>query len=281
MSEPDAATRLCGVIGHPVAHSLSPAIHNAALGHDGRNAVYLAFDVTDVGTALRGLAALGAVGVNVTVPHKREAWEAAAERSEGAERIGAANVIVFEGGTLSAHNTDAEGVVRGLGDLGVSPEAARCLVVGAGGSARAAVYGLVSAGAAEVTVVNRTDSRGKEVAEALDARFVAWDGLEEAVAAAEIVVHATTVGLEGERSFVRDDALARAASAGCRAVLDLVYGTVETDLVRRARAAGIASADGLGVLIHQAAATYRLFWGAEPPVPAMREAAAHGAGRPM
>lgn len=279
MSLPDGATRLCGVIGHPVAHSLSPHVHNAALRHDGRNAVYLAFDVTDVESALRGLRALGAVGVNVTVPHKRAAWEAATKRSDEAERIGAANTIVFEGDVVTAHNTDAEGIVRALGDLEGSPEGARCLVVGAGGAARAAVYGLASSGASEVAVTNRTDSRAEAIADAFGVRFVAWDDLDAAVGRAEIVVHATSVGLDGGPSFVGGDALARAASGGCRAVLDLVYRVGETDLVRRARAAGIPSADGLGVLVHQAAAAYRLLWGADAPLEIMREAAGQAARR--
>src|SRR5713226_8640432 len=99
--------RLCGVIGHPIAHSLSPAIHNAALQHDGRDAEYRAFHVTDAAAALRDLVERGAVGVNVTIPHKRTAWELASTRSKAAEEIGAANTIVFEpGGGMSAHNTD-------------------------------------------------------------------------------------------------------------------------------------------------------------------------------
>lgn len=278
MSFPDPSTRLCGVIGHPIAHSLSPAIHNAALRHDERNAVYVAFDVTDVETAVSGLRALGAVGVNVTVPHKRAAWELATRRSDEAERIGAANTLVFTEEGIGVHNTDAEGILRALDDLGASPSGVRCLVVGAGGAGRAAVWALASAGASEVLVANRTEAGANEVASAFGAHVVPWGELDQALGRAEIVVHATAVGMDGEPSVIADEALRR-ASAGCRALLDLVYAPGETDLVGRARAAGIQSADGLRVLVHQAAAAYRLFWGAEAPVDVMREAAAQAAGR--
>jgi shikimate dehydrogenase len=257
--------RLCGVIGHPIHHSLSPAIHNAALRHDGRDAIYEAFDVTNVRAELERLVALDAVGVNVTIPHKRTALELASSRSPEAEAIGAANTLLFADG-ISAHNTDPEGVLGGLRDLGVSPAGLRCLVVGAGGAGRAAVWALGSAGAAEVLVANRTP-----VPDA-----VAWEDLDDALAGAEIVVHATSVGMSGEETFLQVSALSRSK---CKAVLDLVYAPGETDLVRKAGAAGFTTADGLSVLVHQAAAAYALFWGAPAPVQVMLHAAIRAAGR--
>lgn len=279
MSEIDAQTQLCGVIGHPISHSLSPAIHNAALRHDGRNAVYLAFDVTDVEAALAGLGALGAVGCNVTIPHKETAWAAVAQRSEEAERIGASNTIVFGPDGAVAHNTDPDGILGALARLEVSAAGARCLVLGAGGAGRAAVWALHTAGAAEVAVANRTEERAAEVAADLGARFVRWEDLGDEVSGAEVVVQATAVGMDGEGRVFGAGEMDRAAGGGCRGVLDLVYVGGGTPLVRDALAAGIPTADGLEVLVQQAAAAYRLFWGAEAPVEVMRRAALDTAGQ--
>jgi len=282
---PDAATQLLGVVGHPVGHSLSPHIHNAGLRHEGRNAVYLAFDVAPerFDLFLAGMLAAGARGLNVTIPHKVAAFEACDAASEEAEQIGAANTLVFEG-MVHAHNTDAAAVTAALADLGVTASGARCLVLGAGGAARAAVWALGRAAPAGLTVCNRTEARAAEVAEAArgwgaSVDTVAWPDRDEAVAGSEIVVNATATGLDGRGSVVASSALDRAAVAGCAAVLDLVYAPGSTELVRRARTAGIPAADGLGLLVHQAAAAYRLFWGAEPRLATMREAAAQAAGR--
>jgi shikimate dehydrogenase len=243
-------TKLCGVIGHPIAHSLSPAIHNAALRHDGIDAEYVALDVVDVGPELERLVALGTVGVNVTIPHKRVAWELATSSSPGAEEIGAANTLVFGGDGIAAYNTDPDGVLGGLRDLGVTVEGSRCLVVGYGGAGRAAAWALRSAGAAEVLVANRTSRPGADVA---------WADVNDV--AAHVLVHATSVGMAGEKTFLQ--------VRGYKAVLDLVYAPGGTDLVRTARRAGIAAADGLGVLVHQAAAAYELFWGRPAPLDVM------------
>ena len=252
---------------------MSPTIHNAALRHDKRDAVYLAFDVTDVPAALDGLAALGAIGANVTIPHKRAAWEHAPRHSPEAVATGVANTVVFDRGRMEAHNTDPAGVLGGLHDLGVSAEGLRCLVVGAGGAGRAAVRALHSAGAAEVQVANRTTARAADLG---PGRVVAWEALPDALAWAEVVIHATSVGMAGEDTFLQVSAL---SPSRCRGVLDLVYGRHETDLVRKVAARGIAAADGLGVLVYQAAESYELFWGAPAPFSVMQEAAFRATGR--
>lgn len=286
MTMPDAGTRLCAVVGHPIAHSLSPVIHNAALRHDGIDAVYLAFDVAADGfaAAVEGLRSLGCAGINVTLPHKAVAFQLATERGEEASRTGSANTLVFAAESITAHNTDVVGVVRALADLGVEPEGARCVVIGAGGAGRGAVWALATAGASRVDVVNRTPDRGRDAAALaqaadVDGEGLEWEVLEEAVCAAEIVVHATSVGLTERRSPVDARVLERAAVGGCRGLLDLVYAREETELVASARAAGIPSADGLGVLVHQAAAAYERFWDRAAPVSVMHEAAAQATGR--
>jgi shikimate dehydrogenase len=247
-------TQRCGVVGHPVAHSLSPVIHDAALRHDGRDASYVAIDMPSFDVrALDGF-----VGVNVTIPHKRAALAAATWRSAEAEAIGAANTLVFAG-EIAAYNTDPQGVLGGLHDLGVSVQGSRCLVVGYGGAGRAAAWALRSAGAAEVLVANRTRGPGVDLS------------LDE-IGDADVLVHATSVGMSGEETFLQ--------VRGYKAVLDLVYAPGETDLVRKAGRAGLTAADGLGVLVHQAAAAYELFWGTPAPFAVMLEAALRATGRP-
>jgi len=264
---------LCGVIGHPIGHSLSPVIHTAALEHDGRDAEYVAMDAVDLRAELERLRSLDAVGVNVTIPHKRTAWEVASRRSHEAESIGAANTLLFEAGeSLAAHNTDPVGVIGGLRDLGVEPSGLPCLVVGAGGSGRAAVWALASAGASRVMVANRTAGR----AEGVGGEIVEWEHLDDALGEAEVVVHATSVGLAGEETFLQVSVL---SPMKCRAVLDLVYGRDETDLVRKVGRLGIPTADGLGALVHQAAAAYELFWDAPAPFEVMMRAAFRATGR--
>jgi shikimate dehydrogenase len=245
------------VIGHPIGHSLSPVIHNAALAHDGRDAEYVALDV--VAVDVDDLVERGFVGVNVTIPHKRAAWEVATWRSNEAEEIGAANTLLFGDG-VKAYNTDPQGVLGGLHDIGVSPAGKRCLVVGYGGAGRAAVWALRSAGAAQVLVANRTPKPDTNVP---------WDEVNDVDAG--ILVHATSVGMSGEDTFLQ--------VRGYKAVLDLVYGPDETDLVRKAGALGIPAADGLGVLVHQAAAAYELFWEAKAPFVEMLHAAYRATGR--
>lgn len=286
MTFPDAATRLAGVLGHPVGHSLSPPIHNAALRHDGVNGIYLAFDVAPgrLEAALGGLGAVGSVGVNVTIPHKLDALHLSSRRSTEAERVGAANVLVFTSDGPEAHNTDVIGVHRALHDLGVDPQGATCLVLGAGGAGRAAVWALSAARAREIIVANRTPSRAREVVDALTeagtrARVVPWEEREAALPGCDAFVNTTSIGLDDHESPLGREALERAAVGGCRGALDLVYRPGETPLVRDARAAGLPAADGLGMLVHQAAETYRCLWGHLPDVAVMDEAARTAIGR--
>lgn len=274
---PGPATRLAGVVGHPVRHTLSPAIHHAALRHDGIDAVFLAFDVApgDLAAFVEGMRVAGARGLSVTVPHKEGAASLADACSPEAERAGAANVLVLENDSVSGHNTDVTGVRAALGDLGAG-DARRVLVIGAGGAARGSLLALD--GAAELTLVNRTPRRAEELRARLapDARVAAWSDLEREAARAELIIHTSSVGLDGASSVLDAPALRAAAEGGCRAVLDLVYGADETPLVRHARAAGLAAADGIGVLVYQAAAAYELFWGRTPDVGVMRRAVRSG-----
>lgn len=276
----DAATELLGVVGHPVSHSLSPAFWNEALRQEGRNAVFLAFDVApDSFQAFTGgMSVAGARGVNVTVPHKKAAFAASTRRSEHAERIGAVNVLVFEPGEIVGHNTDVDGLLNALDDLDVRPSGMRILVVGAGGAGHAAVWALAVAGA-DVLVANRTRSKAEELAEAAGSTVVDWDGLDDAAREADVLVNTTSVGLDGRGSVLDRPALERAAAGRLRVVFDAVYGASETPLVLAARHAGIQAQDGLGMLVHQAAAAWELFFDAAAPFDVMQAAASRAAGR--
>jgi shikimate dehydrogenase len=282
MAFPDGTTTLIGLAGHPVAHSLSPPFYNAALRHDGRNAIYLAFDVPPEAfpAFVTGMRAGGARGLTVTMPHKRAAFDIATQRTDDAEATLAANTLVFAQDGIFADNTDVEGVRRALEDLGETLEGTRALLVGAGGAGAAAGRALVQGGAV-IWVANRTAGKAQDLCRRLGdaATPVPWEALADAAGAVDVIVNATSVGLGTERTVLDVAALEQAAAGGCSVLLDLVYGPGETRLVRDARRAGLRAADGLSMLVFQGAASYRRFWGAEAPLDVMRRAALDAAGR--
>jgi len=267
-------TRL-GVIGWPVAHSRSPAMFKAAFEVCGMadweyQRLPVAPELFD--ETVRALGASGFAGANVTIPHKRAALALADEAGEAARAIGAANTLSFgAGGAIAAENTDAPGLLAAIGE----PVAGRSAqVLGAGGSARAAVWALLRAGASEVSVWNRTAERARELAAELGARAVAKP------AAADLLVNCTSVGLQ--RTATDDEALNQlelgADQVGSYAyVVDLVYGAHRTPLLAVAQAAGARTAGGLDVLVAQGALSFELWTGRKAPREAMREGAS---GRP-
>jgi shikimate dehydrogenase len=252
--------RRLGVLGWPVAHSRSPAIHAAAfaaLGMEGWRYQRLPVPPELFGETVRALGAAGFAGANVTVPHKEAALALATEATEAARAIGAANTLTFgTDGAIAADNTDAPGLLAALPE----PVAGRrAVVLGAGGSARAAVFALLGAGASDVAVVNRT----RERAAALGGR-VAGEAPE-----ADLLVNCTAVGLHDAGALpVSEAALERVG-----AVVDLVYRPGGTALVRAARERGLPVADGLEVLVQQGARSFEIWTGREPPLDAMRTAA--------
>jgi shikimate dehydrogenase len=263
-----ARTSVAGVIGAPVGHSLSPAIHNAAFGALGLDWTFHAFEVApgDVARALDGVRALGLRGLSVTMPHKEDAAAHVDACSEDAAALGAVNCVVARDGRLLGENTDGPGFVDALADESFDPAGTRCVVIGAGGAARAVVLARARAGAHEVGVANRTPSRG-EAAAALagDAgRTVDLD----AVTGADLVVNATPIGMV-------DDALPldpQRLGAG-QLVADLVYHPAVTPLLAAAADRGARAVNGLGMLVHQAARAFQLWTGEAAPIPVMRAAA--------
>jgi shikimate dehydrogenase len=264
-----AETRVVGVIGDPVHHSRSPAMHNAAFEELGLDWVYVAFPVPrGEGTAaVRAAPALGLAGLNVTMPHKADAASACDELAPGAAALSAVNtVVVGADGSLTGHSTDGEGFLRALADEGIEATGRRCVVFGAGGAARAIVYALGGIGA-DVTVAARRGEAARAAA-ALAPGGAVLDVHDVPVDAFDIIVNATPLGMHGEPPPFD--------TAGLRAgqfVFDTVY-PAETPLITEARARGLRAAGGLGMLVHQGALALTLWTGCTPPVDVMRAAAA-------
>ena len=257
-------TRLAGVIGWPVEHSRSPLMHNAAYAALGMDWAYVAMPVEParLEQALRGAAALGFAGLNVTIPHKQATAAICDELSPEACRAGSANtVLMLDGGRLRGETTDGQGMLDAIGDL-PGPGA---LVLGAGGAARAAVAALAGAGLA-VTVSARRREAAEQLAQELGATATGWPARE----APELIVNATPLGQAGEADRLPLDA----GLLDGRVVCDLAYrgDGAETGLIVSARERGAKAVDGLEVLVGQGALAFRLFTGAEPPIEIMRAA---------
>jgi shikimate dehydrogenase len=259
-----------GVLGWPVSHSRSPAIQNAALNATGLGGTWH-YQLLPVPPALfeetvLALPAAGFRGVNVTIPHKAAAIDLATEATDRAHAIGAANTLLFEAdGRIWADNTDAPALIQALAGR-TEVKGASALVLGAGGSARAAVWALVDAGASEVLIWNRTPERARQLAHDLGARAVS-----EPLMAADLLINCTSVGLheadELEMLLKRTHQLDRH-----RAVVDFVYREGGTPLTRAAQASGVPAIDGLELLIGQGAIAFELFTGKTAPLQAMRDA---------
>jgi shikimate dehydrogenase len=270
VAEGEAGPRRLGVLGWPVAHSRSPAIQNAALAAAGLSDwryQLLPAPPTLFAEIVRALPAAGFVGANVTIPHKLAALELAGDATPRAVAIGAANALTFgPGGETAADNTDAPALVAAL-PFAMTGRTA--LVLGAGGSARAAVWALREAGADSVMVWNRTPERSRELCGDLGAQPVSE------APPADVVVNCTAVGLDGSDPFDRLPIdRDRLTDYGC--VVDLVYTATGTALITRARELGIPTVDGLELLIGQGALSFELFTGAPASVDAMRAAVAGG-----
>lgn len=267
------ATRLAGVIGAPIRHSLSPAIFNAAFDATGLDWVYAAFEVAegDAPAALAGVRSLGLGGVSVTMPHKGAVVALVDELTPDAAALGAVNCVVpVGGGRLVGDNTDGPGFVASLRDAGVEVRGARCAVVGAGGAGRAVVRALAGAGAREVVVVNRTPARARDAAGL--AGSVGMVGMPVEVATADLVVNATSVGMAGTAGAGRLPLDPGLLGEG-QVVADLVYEPARTPLLEAAEAQGATPVGGIGMLVHQAAAAFARWTGQEAPLGAMRAAA--------
>jgi shikimate dehydrogenase len=259
-------TRL-GVAGWPVAHSRSPAIQNAALeavGLSGWRYQLLPIPPERFAETVPALAAAGFRGINVTIPHKEAALALATDLTPRARAIGAANTLIFEpDGRIAADNTDAPGLIEALP---LAPAGRTVLVLGAGGSARAAVWALRDAGAAEVRIWNRTAERARALAAELGAVAV------ERAAPADLLVHATASGLDPREDAFKPLPIAADDVTSYECVVDLVYRDTETPLVQAARARSVRVVGGRELLVRQGALSFELFTGRRAPIELMRRA---------
>lgn len=259
-----ARTLLYGIVGNPVRHSLSPVIHNLGFQRLGWDAVYLAFEVDDLRAAIHGIRGLGIRGASVTIPFKTEVVPFLDEVEGMAEKIGAVNTIVNEGGRLIGYNTDGWGAIQALEER-VVLKGRKAVLLGAGGAARAIGYGLKEKGS-EIVISNRSSDRGKKLAKELDCPFKPFasiDGLD-----ADILINATSSGMHpnGEKSPLRKECL-----RGGMTVMDIVYRPLRTKLLREAEERGCQIIDGLEMLAYQGARQLEIWTGVKAEIGKIKE----------
>jgi shikimate dehydrogenase len=259
-------TKVFGILGRPVAHSLSPAMHNAAFRHLGVNAVYVAFPVTDLAQAVAGLRGLGIGGVSVTIPFKEEIIPLIDELDPRAAEIGAVNTVVNRDGRLTGYNTDWLGAVTAL-RAKTDLQGRHVLILGAGGASRAIAFGTVQQGG-KVSLTDIDAARAAALGRDLGAEVFSIEALERCPAT--ILVNATPVGMapDVEGIPLNPDLLSRFA-----VVMDIVYQPLQTRLLKEAENRGADSIDGLQMLIHQATAQFELWTGRQAPAEIMAQAA--------
>ncbi len=272
---PQTPSRKSGLLGWPVAHSLSPRIHRYWLSHYGIDGQYLLIPVPPEAfhDKVRNLRHDGFCGANVTVPHKVAALAAVDRLSPEARRIGAVNTLHFEGETLVGSNSDGEGFYENLRANAPDwdPKAGFAVVLGAGGAARAVAVALIDAGVPELRLINRTRARAEALREDLegDISVHGWQDRDAALECANLLVNTTSLGMSGQPPLhLRLDALPVEAL-----VNDIVYKPLETGLLAAARARGNPVVDGLGMLLHQARPGFRLWFHRDPEVTAELRAA--------
>jgi shikimate dehydrogenase len=261
----DQNTGLYGVIGNPIGHSLSPIMHNAAFSQTGLNAVFMAFETRDLDACIKGMGGLGIKGMAVTIPYKTDVIPLLDEMDDLAVRIGAVNTIVSRGGRLVGYNTDGIGAIKALEET-TELSGKTCIMIGAGGAARAIGYLLREKGI-ELTLANRSIERGKSLCSALGCRFINLEGLLREKA--DILINTTPVGMAPgygsclvPEQALRDDMV----------VMDIVYNPLETRLIAMAGSRGCITINGLAMFVYQGAEQFRLWTGLEPPIKAMMEA---------
>jgi len=267
-----ALMRIYGIFGSPIEHSLSPAMQNAAFGALGLNACYHAFCVRQesLKDAILGAKAMGFGGLNLTIPLKEKALEIV-EPDALAREIGAVNTVSFRDG-IAGHNTDGVGALLALKASGVDVRGRSILIIGAGGAARAIAYTFAGEGA-RISIANRSPRRASELAASVGGAGHGLDDLEVLVPSADVVINATSVGMnEGDPRLLEGRLLQKD-----QAVFDIVYNR-ETELLKDAREAGAVAVDGLMMLVYQGAKALEIWTGERAPVEVMERAVREGLG---
>ncbi len=257
--------RVYGVMGYPVAHSLSPVMHNFWFQKLGIEGVYGCFEVKpeEFDNAVKGIKALGIRGVSITIPHKERALELADEPQQAALEIGAANTFSLEQGLLKAYNTDWIGVLKAFEEKKITLKGKRVVILGAGGAARAVCYAIKQAGAKELLIFNRTFEKAKRLAEKLKATAREWKTLS--LAEGDVLINTTSVGLESDETPVGEEVISR-----FKIFMDIVYTPLKTKFLKIAEKYGVII-DGLDMLIYQGAEQFKIWTGVYPPAREVRE----------
>ena len=258
--------QLYAIFGHPVAHSLSPAMHNAAFHQSGIEACYVPFDVTDIKAAIQAARTLRIRGLSITVPHKISVMPYLDHIDKTVQKIGAVNTVVNRDEALFGTNTDGIGATRALSKE-VPLKGKRIVVIGAGGAARAIGFGVQSVGG-EVIVANRTIDHGRKLAADLGCEFVPLNDITSVDT--DILVNATTVGMHPEPA---KSPVPSAYLKPGMVVMDAVYSPLNTRLLKDAKKQGCITIHGLDMLIYQGAAQFEIWTGKKAPVEVMRKAA--------
>jgi len=273
----DAKTKVIGLIGHPVEHSFSPIMHNAAFKDKGLNYVYVAFDVLpeNLKYVIDGAKALGIVGFNVTIPHKIEIMKYLDEVDRDAQLIGAVNTIKIEDGRAIGYNTDGIGARIALEEEIGKVKDKNIVIYGAGGAARAVAFELAKDN--NLVIANRTvekaEALAKEIAEKLNKKFgeeVKFAGLDVNLEGVDIIINATPIGMHPN---VDVEPIVKAENMSKdMVVMDLIYNPLETVLLKEAKKANAKAINGLGMLIYQGAVAFKIWTGVEPNIEVMKDA---------
>ncbi|MCS7095488.1 MAG: shikimate dehydrogenase [Nitrososphaerota archaeon] len=271
-------TKVFCVIGDPIEHSLSPAMHNAAFRHLGLDAVFVAFrvDRKNLEHAVKGIRSLGIAGVNVTMPHKTAIISYLDELNKEAEFVGAVNTVLNAEGKLVGFNTDGIGAVRALKESGLTLKGKKIVLIGAGGAGKAIAFQLAQE-ACELRILNRDGEKAKQLAAKLERKFntkilgnsLSQATLKECIKDADVLINATSVGMQPNHNQTPVD---RELLKPGLTVMDIVYNPVETRLIREAKSAGANVVYGTEMLIFQGAASFEIWWKTPAPVDVMRKA---------
>ncbi len=264
----NGSTKIYGIMGNPVKHSLSPVMHNRAFRELGENAVYLPFCVEDVPSAIKGMKAMGIHGISVTIPHKESVFKELDEVDPVALKIGAVNTLHFvkTDGVKKVHgsNTDWLGANRALQEK-IDLAGKKAVIFGAGGSARAIGFGLQEAGC-EISLCSRTEAKGRELADKLGCQ---WNSLSEANSlTGDVLINATSVGMTPLREVCL---ISQEGLRNFGVVMDIVYAPLKTKLLKDADAVGCQVINGLEMLLYQGVAQFELWTGKVAPVEVMRQ----------
>ena len=269
------STRLYGIMGYPIGHSLSPLMHTLAFRHHGMDAVYVPFSVApdDLGRAVAGAAALGVAGFNVTIPHKEAIMAHLDEVTDAARAIGAVNTVHVHDGGTTGHNTDGAGFLQPLQRLEAPLNELTACVLGAGGAARALAAALLNAGCPQLVITNRTHARSERLAADLqeqyataEVRAVSMSDAADAAQQSRLIVNATSLGMhEGDAPL-----LPSCCFGPGRIVYDIVYRPLNTPFLQDARVAGATTIGGLDMLLGQGAAAFTIWTGLAFPLEAVR-----------